>query len=334
MIEMLSVFALTAVTGTIAFAATGWITGWLKRRALLDHPNERSSHAVPTPRGGGIGILAALLPAWALTIGLYPGELQNSVWLVFAGIAGLAGLSFLDDLRSLGAGVRLLGQLVAVSAALALLPADRLVAQGLLPLPLDRALTGLAWLWFVNLFNFMDGIDGISGVEATSIGVGGATLAIMTGMLYLAPPGLAIAAGSIGFLAWNWHPAKVFMGDVGSVPIGFALGWLLIGLAIAGRWEAALILPAYYWADATLTLLRRAANGEKIWRAHRSHFYQRAVQQGASHDWVARQVLVANVGLIFLAVASLYQPATVTLPAAGAVAIGLLYHLATAGRAR
>lgn len=331
MTDFLLVLALAAATGIGAYGATGLVTGWLRRRALLDHPNERSSHAVPTPRGGGIGVLAVLLPAWALTASSWPADLYLSFWIVLAGMLALAALSFIDDLRSLPSGLRLIVQLAAVAAVLIALPADRLVFQGLLPALPDHVLAGFVWLWLVNLFNFMDGIDGISGVEAASIGVGSAAVAALTaGLGFLVAPSLALAAGAIGFLGWNWHPAKVFMGDVGSIPLGFALGWLLIALALAGRWEAALILPAYYFADATLTLLRRASKGEKIWRAHRSHFYQRAVQRGASHDWVATRVLAANIGLIILALASLSLPSPIALLAAALVVAFLLYRLATA----
>ncbi|MBT7356609.1 MAG: UDP-N-acetylmuramyl pentapeptide phosphotransferase, partial [Rhodospirillaceae bacterium] len=120
-------------------------------------------------------------------------------------------------------------------------------------------------------------------------------------------PGLyaiAIVGVTVGFLKWNWHPAKVFMGDVGSVPLGFLLGWLLLGMAADGYWVAALILPAYYLMDATTTLVRRALAGEKVWQAHREHFYQKAVQRGLSHATVSRAVLSLNSVLVVAAIMS------------------------------
>ena len=177
------------------------------------------------------------------------------------------------------------------------------VFQGLLPPLLDHLAAGLLWLWFVNLFNFMDGIDGIAGVEAGSLGIGlvlvGAVL-VWPGV-QVALPAL-LAAATLGFLVWNWAPAKLFLGDVGSVPLGYLLGWLLLVAAMNGAWAPALILPLYYLADATITLIKRGARGARVWRAHREHFYQRAVQGGASHGRVAAQVLTCNAVLIVLAV--------------------------------
>ncbi len=293
--------AVAGASLAVAWAATGGVTRWLERRAILDHPGPRSSHARPTPRGGGLGLLAGLGVGWAGALALLPGAEPRATGAALAAAVGLAALSFADDVRGLPVALRLAAQSVAVAGALAVLPADALVFQGLVALPLDRLATGLAWLWFVNLFNFMDGIDGISGVETASIGAGIALVAWFVGSFATIGFGLAAAGAALGFLAWNWHPARVFLGDVGSVPLGFLLGWLLIGAALDGAWAAALILPAYYWTDASLTLALRLVRAEPVWRAHRSHFYQRAVQHGMSHGDVARQLVSANLVLIALA---------------------------------
>ncbi len=276
-----------------AVATTWVVTAWLRRRAILDHPNDRSSHAVPTPRGGGWGILLVLLPGWA-ALGVAPP--------VLAAVIGLAAVSWLDDRRGLPPGPRLLAQTVAVLAGLGTLGGDVLVFQGWLPWALDRAGAALCWLWFINLFNFMDGIDGLAGTEAAMVAAGLALAASVAGLAGpLVTPALVLAGAALGFLVWNWQPAKVFMGDVGSIPVGFALGWLLLSAAGAGLWPAALLLPLYFLTDATLTLLRRLAAGQRIWQAHREHFYQRAVQSGRSHAWVVATVLTANLGLVTLA---------------------------------
>ena len=117
-------------------------------------------------------------------------------------------------------------------------------------------------------------------------------------------PALVLTGAALGFLVWNWSPAKVFMGDVGSIPLGFALGWLLFGTAAAGLWMAALLLPLYFVTDASLTLLRRLLAGKPVLQAHREHFYQRAIQGGRSHAAVARLVIAANAVLIALALAA------------------------------
>jgi UDP-N-acetylmuramyl pentapeptide phosphotransferase/UDP-N-acetylglucosamine-1-phosphate transferase len=296
---------LAALSLGLAWSATGAVIPWLRRRAILDTPNARSSHDRPTPRGGGIGLLAGLIVGWIATAALLPGAEPGRMAAVVAGLLGLAAVSFADDRRGLPAAVRLAAQAVAVAGCLALLPPDALVFQGVLPPSADRIATALAWLWFINLFNFMDGIDGISGVEAASVGLGAALVAWFVGSFAAVGLGLTLAGAALGFLAWNWPPARVFLGDVGSVPLGFALGWLLIGAALDGAWAAALILPAYYWTDATVTLMRRLARGEAVWRAHRSHFYQRAVQGGMGHAEAARHVLSTNLALVAFAYLSL-----------------------------
>ncbi len=310
-----------------ATAAATWVVQCeLRRRAILDTPNHRSSHSVPTPRGGGLAVTPVLLLAW-LGIGLAHGD-GVSLAVVLAAALALGALSWVDDLRNLSAGVRLGGQFVAVAAGLAAFPADALVFQGLLPPLLDRILAGLAWLWFVNLFNFMDGIDGISGVQMAAIGLGG-LLSVAVGAGGVPALGLsaaALAGAGLGFLLLNWHPAKIFLGDVGSVPVGYLSGWLLFALAAAGLWLPALILPAYYLADATLTLLRRAARGERVWRAHREHFYQRAVAAGRSHAQVSGAIAFGNLGLLVCALASLKIGPWALFPAA-AVVVALIAWL-------
>jgi UDP-N-acetylmuramyl pentapeptide phosphotransferase/UDP-N-acetylglucosamine-1-phosphate transferase len=289
-----------------SLAATGFVTGQLRRRAILDRPNVRSSHAVPTPRGGGIGVLVVVLPVWAL-IALATAPRPGPVFAMLAAATALAVLSFLDDLHSLSPHWRLAVQAGAVAFALVGLPNGAPVFQGLLPPGLDRLAAGLAWIWFINLFNFMDGIDGIAGSETACIGLGLFLVAALVPGAFGAAHGLAflcltLAAAALGFLWWNWAPAEVFLGDVGSVPIGFLLGWLLLQAAVAGAWAVALILPLYYLADATVTLLRRLFAGERVWRAHAWHFYQRAARGPLGHAGVVRAVVVANLALITLSV--------------------------------
>jgi len=263
-------------TLALALVATGKALQRLRARAILDEPNERSSHAVPTPRGGGIGVLAALLPAWLAVMLL--GYSDAAPLAAIAGALVLALVSWRDDVGGLSPALRLLVQALTVAIGMVFLPGAGTVFQDLLPPFLDRIAAGLVWLWFVNAFNFMDGIDGIAGTEAAAIGAGIALLTLThldvvglgTGLF-----GAATAGAALGFLRWNWQPAKLFMGDVGSVPLGYLLGWLLLSVAGAGYWAAAL-----------------------IWQAHRQHFYQRAVQAGRSHAAVVRRVLAADIVLI------------------------------------
>lgn len=322
---------LSAAVFLMSYMGTRLLVGFLTRRAILDLPNHRSSHDTPVPRGGGIAVLAALLPAWLLIEQLAPGA-PDGVLVVVGGAIFLAVVSWIDDLRGLGPVVRLLAQGAMVAAVLFLAPFTAPVFGGWLPPAVDLIFAALLWIWFINLFNFMDGIDGIAGVQSAGIGMGVFITAkigkLDTSWLAL---GLTVAAASIGFLRWNWHPAKIFLGDVGSIPVGFLLGWLLLGLAAAGYPAPAVILPAYFLADATITLLRRLVRGEKIWQAHREHFYQLAVQSGLRHDQVSGIIAVATIFMIALAMVAMRGlPWPAVSGAAAAVAL-LLFLLAKGG---
>ena len=324
-------WAWLAAAFVLVVAATAALTGVvlrvLRRYAVLDRPSARSSHDAPTPRGGGLAVLAVLLPAWA-AIGLaWPAAGGAALAGVLPGALLLAAVSWIDDLRGLDPRLRLAAHALAVGIGLAAM-APVPVFQGLLPLWLDRLAAGLAWLWFVNLFNFMDGIDGLAASETACLGGGLALIALVGGWPgATAPLGLTLTAAGLGFLLWNRPPAKLFLGDVGSVPLGYLAGWLLLDAASAGAWAAALILPAYYLADATLTLAGRAGRGESVTEAHAEHFYQRAVRAGRSHGQVVLMVLAANAALIALALGAERGERIAGLVGAAAVVVLLLRRL-------
>jgi UDP-N-acetylmuramyl pentapeptide phosphotransferase/UDP-N-acetylglucosamine-1-phosphate transferase len=295
------------IIALVAGLATGIVLRFLKRRVILDVPNQRSSHAVPTPRGGGIAVVFVIVVAWA---GMAVATADVAALLVVALASIIALVSWLDDLWGLPIAFRLLAQAAAVAIGALLLPGEGQVFQGLLPPNIDAVLAAFLWLWFVNLFNFMDGIDGIAGGEAASVGIGLMLVTLAAGDPPLAAyyP-LAVAAAALGFLKWNWPPAKIFLGDTGSVTLGFFLGWLLLDAAARGQWAAAAILPLYFLADATITLLRRLFKGEKIWRAHRSHFYQQGARRLGGHKPVVLRILAGNAALMALALLTVLAPA-------------------------
>jgi UDP-N-acetylmuramyl pentapeptide phosphotransferase/UDP-N-acetylglucosamine-1-phosphate transferase len=300
---------------------------WLKARAVLDRPNERSSHTQPTPRGGGIVVVGVLVVAfWVIQIAT--GAPLWRLAVLTGAVAILAAVSWLDDRRGAGFGLRLAAQFVAVVAGLFAIGIEPLAARLGVPAWLLGLPLALAWMWFVNLYNFMDGIDGITGVETACIGVGLVALAVVTlgSVAGQALAGLALAGAAIGFLVWNWHPARIFLGDVGSVPLGYIVGGLLIQAMIAGHWAAALILPLYYLADATIILFARAYGGLKPWEAHKTHFYQRAHQGGLSHAHVSLCIGLVDIVLIALAAAAGLGWSWLALAlAAAAVALLLAY---------
>lgn len=214
----LTAFAIAFGTGLLVFVLMRPLIGWLQRRAIMDIPNERSSHAEITPRGGGIAVTGGILFGNAVWLALYPDAAYP---LVLLGMTVLAVVSWLDDRRGgLPVGLRFGVQVLAVGVILMLMPDFASVTQGLVPLWLERAVLFLAWLWFINLFNFMDGINGISGVEMVSVGAGATLVGLwQSHSLVDEVPALVVAGAALGFLPWNWGRAKVFLGDVGSVPI-------------------------------------------------------------------------------------------------------------------
>ena len=309
-------FLLPLIAAITAFALGTWGVWALIKRLTLDLPNDRSSHTRPTPRGGGLGVVPAILAVWLLFTPFRP-------WDLLVGAVALMGLSWIDDRRGLPPLTRLLMQLAAVAWFMAGQPLDLLPALGL----------GFVLLWFVNLYNFMDGIDGITAVETASLGTGIAVVTILSGSSpEVLIPAMALVGASLGFLVWNWHPAKVFLGDSGSVPLGLLTGGLLIILAVHGQWAAALILPAYYLADASLTLGRRLLNGEKIWQAHRKHFYQRATRGQGDPRPVVRAVLAGNGALIVCAALAASGAGWTALALATGIVTGLLGLLGWWGR--
>jgi UDP-N-acetylmuramyl pentapeptide phosphotransferase/UDP-N-acetylglucosamine-1-phosphate transferase len=209
-----------------------------------------------------------------------------------------------DDMRPLGVMPRLALQTLAVTAVIFALPSDLHIVS-LLPLWLERLLLVVGGLWFVNLVNFMDGIDWMTAAEIVPIT---AALVALGCLGTLPRDGIAVAlalgGAMIGFAYFNRPTARLFLGDVGSLPIGLITGWLLVLLAGSGYLTAALLLPLYYLADATLTLLRRLSSGERVWQAHRTHYYQRATDRGFSVTEIVARVFAVNLGLGVLAVAT------------------------------
>ena len=255
-------------------------------RLPLDHPNERSLHVNPTPRIGGLGVMAGLAAC-------LPFVGSGSLVFVCALALFLSAMSLVDDFRGLSVSVRFLAQFVAAGLALWALP-DMVVPA--------LAVLVIALVWMTNLFNFMDGADGLAGGMAligfasygVAAGLGGAD-----GMALVS---WALAAGTAGFLLMNFPPARVFMGDAGSVPLGFLGGALGFWGWTAGVWPWAFPLVVFspFIVDASLTLVKRQLRGEKVWQAHRNHYYQRLVRMGWSH----RKLALMEYGLMLLAGAS------------------------------
>lgn len=299
----------------------------MKDRRFVAQENHRSMHKGEVAVGGGWPLLAAAL---LLAVLLWPVGRHHAVLL--PALATLAVVSWWDDIGTLSPGPRLAVHAAAALLCLWWLPSDALILHGWLPLWLDRVVAFLALVWWINLYNFMDGIDGIAGTETASIAIGYVAVTLAAGtaspLLGLA---LATAGAALGFLVWNWHPARIFMGDVGAIPLGFLMGWLLFDLAVHHSLAAAVILPLYYATDATLTLAGRIARGERPWEPHRSHAYQRAARGLGSHSAVVKRIALCNLGLIGAAVLALSQPLAGLAIAIAAVG-ALMFSLERAAR--
>jgi Fuc2NAc and GlcNAc transferase len=283
------------------FVASALMTGaywrYAEIRGLFDHPNARSSHATPTPTGGGVGLVIVTL---SCLVYLYlSGGLPSSA---FKGMAGggalIAAAGYLDDRRPLPRAWRLLIHVAAV-AWLAYWVVGEIGVAGLGPwggVPL--ALTGVFGLvWLINLYNFMDGIDSLAGVEAVSVTIGAGAILWSNGAMTFTPVLWCLAGAAAGFLVWNWPPARIFMGDTGSGFLGFLLGAtaiLTVGDGGITLWSWAILLGVFV-VDATVTLLRRMLHGERWYEAHRTHAYQHAAMRWGSHRRVTVAVLIINV---------------------------------------
>lgn len=297
---LLSVFATTLL---IAVAAT-----WLVRRlaltqGMIDRPNERSSHAVPTPRGGGLAIAFVLSFGVILLLGLRVIDFALAFALLIGGIA-VAWIGFMDDRDSMRVGSRLLVHFGAAASGMCMLGGLPVIQFGtsILNFGLAGDIVGtIAIVWALNLFNFMDGIDGIAASEATFVSGAGALIAFLNGASHALPTaGLITCAASMGFLVWNWPRAKIFMGDVGSGYLGYVIAILALGHARESSvalyvW---VVLGGLFLVDASVTLLRRLLRGERFHQAHRTHAYQWLARRWQSHKRVT--LLAWSINLVWL----------------------------------
>jgi glycosyltransferase WbpL len=282
----------------VSYGITSFIRRFALRHGVLDLPNARSSHRTPTPRGGGVAIVVATTGALGMLVLL--GAVSGGLVVVLGGggvAVALVGL--MDDRQRLSAGARLAVHLAAAVWALIWL-------GGLPPILLGDHLVTFGWsgyvfgvlalVWVLNLFNFMDGIDGIAASEATFVTWSGALLATGAASGVIAPA-MVLGAACLGFLWWNLPPARIFMGDVGSGYLGYAIAVLALTAARNGPvavWVW-LILGGVFFVDATVTLVRRLARGERVYEAHRSHAYQWLARRWAGHGRVTVAVLLADV---------------------------------------
>jgi Fuc2NAc and GlcNAc transferase len=266
------------------------------KKALVDVPNERSSHSVPVPHGGGIAVAIT----WFMGISYlyYAAEIDTSLYFALMAGSIISVVSYVDDLYELSAKLRLLVQAMVAFLGLYFLGGFESLNVGLFSVETQSVTNIFAFfmiLWFINLYNFLDGIDGYAGSEAVFLGIAGF-------LLFGGSHFLVLAAAVLGFLVWNWHKAKIFMGDVGSTLLGYNVAIFAIysaNVESSNLWIW-MILFGVFWFDATLTLARRYKNREKLSQAHRKHAYQRLTQSGWSHSRVTISAIIVNIVLFCL----------------------------------
>lgn len=300
-----------------SFILTYMIKNLAQKKSLLAEVNERSSHDVPTPHGGGIAIAIT----WFLGLVYFymKGEVDERLFYALMSGIVISAVSFFDDLYGLSPKTRLIAQ--SITAFLGLYFLGGLDSINLFIFDINSHIfTNLfaffMTVWFINLYNFLDGIDGYAGSEAVFLGVSGY---ILFGGVHF----LVLIVSVLGFLFWNWHRAKIFMGDVGSTLLGYTVAVFTIYYANiqSSNFWVWIILFGLFWFDATLTLFRRYKNREKLSHAHKKHAYQRAVQGGLSHSRVVVISIVVNIVLLCLVK---FSP---SLPLALSLSILLLYGM-------
>jgi UDP-N-acetylmuramyl pentapeptide phosphotransferase/UDP-N-acetylglucosamine-1-phosphate transferase len=271
------------------------------KKNIMDIPNQRSSHSQPTPRGGGLAIVASWYAG--LTALRIMGLIENSLFLALISGFVLAAVSFIDDVYDIKPSIRILAQLITACAGLYFIGGMKLIYLHGLKMEYSLILSLIAVIgivWFINLFNFLDGIDGYASMEAILVAFG---MFIVTGN-----PTLSILIfATLGFLIWNWPKAKIFMGDIGSTQLGYIL--IILGIyfnnAIQLNIIGWLILTSLFWVDASVTLFRRWRNHEKLSIAHKKHFYQRIVRFGLTHKETDLWLVLVNI--IFIALVYLSE---------------------------
>lgn len=326
-IKAIILLAVMSVSILLVYA----VKNYALKNGMLDKPNARSSHKVAIPRGGGAGFVITFVVA-VLILGFF-GILSTFTVLALVGGGTLvAVLGWVDDKHGISVGIRFFFHFVAAAWAVFWLGGFSTISIGSITLQLSWAgsiVAVIGTVWMINMYNFMDGIDGIAGTEAVSVAVFGGLLLVWQQSYVLAFVSFLLAASVMGFLLWNWPPAKIFMGDVGSVFLGFIF-------AVIAMWSEQIeAVPFIVWImllgvfviDATITLIKRLSREEKVYEAHRSHLYQLAVRAGYTHKQVTSMVLLINMLLGIIAVLALTCRTYLLVISLGTASLLIVVHI-------
>lgn len=281
---------------------------------MLDVPSDRRAHQSITPRGAGIVLVLVLIVGGTLFEYQFTSSFNVSFKLMPVFLL-ISAISFLDDIKTIPIFIRLIVHLLSAWLSIFLFLYPKTILHQELPGYIDLILSIIAFTAFLNIYNFLDGVDGITAVESIHLSI---TILVLCYLKYdviinvnlIIVISILICAFSIAFLLFNWYPASIFIGDVGSISLGFLLGLCLLFIAASGErlFASASIAVLYYLGDGGLTILIRLINKEKIWQPHLKHFFQKAIKSGMSPNQVVTRVILCNALLMILSISSLYYP--------------------------
>ena len=300
----------------LSIVLTYSIREYTLKKSILDIPNERSSHTVPTPRGGGLAIIIIFY----IGVFIFKSSIDKELFLALLTALPIVIISLVDDIQPLSSKVRLIVQSFSTILALYFLGGVNTIDFTVFQLSgwWLNIIAFFSILWLTNLYNFLDGIDGYASSQTVIIGIG-------LFLFFSNPLGLVLVVGSLGFLVFNWHKASIFMGDVGSATLGFIVAVFVFSDTNNGNIYIWLVLLSLFWIDATVTLCRRYLNKEAIGMAHRKHAYQRLTQIGWSHSKVVLLSIIFNI--FFLLLLYVFDNNTIVLMLNIAVVIFILYSI-------
>lgn len=310
-LQLILLFICTFISSNLLIR---WLIKNLPNFGMVDVPNKRRAHQKITPRGGGLAVAFVIIvfgPIFEILITKSLIFSSKIVPIFFI----ISLVSFIDDIRNIPVFIRLIIHLFcsALSIFIFLYPATILHQE--LPLYLDFILATIGLTFFLNIYNFLDGVDGITAIESIHLSLTTLVICylrydIIINVNFIIIITTLICAAASSFLIFNWPPAKIFIGDVGTITIGFLLGLVLLFIAASGErlFASAAIASLYYIADGGLTILIRLFNKEKIWQPHLKHFFQKAVKKGMSHQQVVCRIIICNAFLMLLAINALYAP--------------------------
>ena len=293
----------------IAFSISSWGIYFLrqyllKKQILNDIPVERSNHKIATPKGAGIIIVIGFIFIW-LKFNIYFSIIDiKEVMMVCLCMLILSIISFYDDVKDISQLPRLFVHIISAMMVVQYFHRHNIFFPiEIMPPVLEKLLLILAFAYFINIYNFMDGIDGITAINTITISIGLGVMFYLYGISNNLLYSIFILVGLMfGFLIFNWHPAKIFIGDVGSIPLGFIIGYLNFNLSMNGHLPACILLNSYYIFDASYTLIKRIMRGEKFWMPHSEHIFQIAVRSGKSHSYVSLCVGIFNIFMLCIVI--------------------------------